>query len=301
VTQAQGSAYLELGDTKVVAAVHGYIPFCIGSPRIRSCPWPPRPRDATRTREYSAQGLLECEFKFAPFASKTRRGHQQVSTIYSMQDSRLFTDLLSHLQDDQEKELGCIIGQTLAHAVRLEKYPKSRLDLFVTVLEDAGDGAFFCSAPFCAYSIGVDVLRASSRGKTSAGRQHYLQLHRASSRGVRDARPCCLVFRCELGSAFFFIVWKTTAQLTPALSQGFEGGRMLVDPAHNEQPAAVMSLAYLPSCDEIAGFVQTGVFPGQAHAQALEAGIDRCSQMHPVVLSCLHDHAVKILQGKNST
>eukprot|EP00051_Salpingoeca_urceolata_P011742 m.145922 g.145922 ORF g.145922 m.145922 type:complete len:259 (+) comp17235_c0_seq2:229-1005(+) len=112
VTQARGSAYIEMGQTKVTAACYG-------------------PRDHLRTREYSAQGKLDCVFKFAPFACRTRRAHQQ---------------------DAEEKELSAVLEQALAPSLMLHKYPKSVISVFVTVVED--DGSALAAAITCA-SVGL--------------------------------------------------------------------------------------------------------------------------------------------------
>jgi len=108
VSQAGGSAYIEVGNTKIVAACYG-------------------PRDLLRTREYSASGKLSCEFKYAPFACKNRR---------------------SYIQDDEERELSVAITQALSHAVRLDQYPKSLIDIYITVLEN--DGSDLAAAITCA-------------------------------------------------------------------------------------------------------------------------------------------------------
>lgn len=77
------------------------------------------PHDTTRGREYNARGVLECELKFAPFSGAARRAYQQ---------------------DDEEKELSGMVAETLSHALRLELYPKARIELFINVLEDDGSG-----------------------------------------------------------------------------------------------------------------------------------------------------------------
>ncbi len=77
------------------------------------------PHDATRSRDYSAKGVIECDFKFAPFSGPVRRGYTQ---------------------DAEEKENSLLLCETFSHAVRLELYPKSRIELFVTVLENDGAG-----------------------------------------------------------------------------------------------------------------------------------------------------------------
>ena len=56
-TQANGSAVVELGGTKVLASVHG-------------------PRGAANL-DFSESAVLSCEVKFATFASPTRRDHMQ--------------------------------------------------------------------------------------------------------------------------------------------------------------------------------------------------------------------------------
>eukprot|EP00037_Helgoeca_nana_P029990 m.366161 g.366161 ORF g.366161 m.366161 type:complete len:279 (-) comp28092_c0_seq12:2147-2983(-) len=109
VGRARGSAYVECGNTKVTVAVYG-------------------PRDLLRTREYLSIGKLDCEFKYAPFSAVERR---------------------AHVQDDEEKEAAAMVVEALATSVRLEKYPKSLIDLHVTVLEDDGSvlaAAITCSA-----------------------------------------------------------------------------------------------------------------------------------------------------------
>eukprot|EP00041_Stephanoeca_diplocostata_P000460 m.14865 g.14865 ORF g.14865 m.14865 type:complete len:270 (-) comp10548_c0_seq1:199-1008(-) len=121
VGRAKGSAYLERGNTKVIVS-------CFG------------PRDLLRTREYFAEGKLDCEFKFAPFASRRQRR--------------------GHMQDEEEKELSSVLSQTLSAAVRLDQYPKSLIDLSILVLED--DGSAFAAAVTCAAialaDAGIEML-----------------------------------------------------------------------------------------------------------------------------------------------
>ena len=76
---AQGSCYLELGATKVTAAVYG-------------------PREVARRSEFSTTGQLSCELKFAPFACRRRRGY---------------------IPDDQERELSQTLRTAVEPAVCL--------------------------------------------------------------------------------------------------------------------------------------------------------------------------------------
>ena len=45
------------------------------------------------------------------------------------------------LQDSQEREFSLLLDQSLSPAVRLELYPKSTVDIYITVLETDGTAA----------------------------------------------------------------------------------------------------------------------------------------------------------------
>ncbi|XP_078585392.1 exosome complex component MTR3-like [Branchiostoma floridae x Branchiostoma japonicum] len=108
VSQATGSAYIEMGQTKVIAAVYG-------------------PREIARREEFTMKGRLCCELKFATFACRRRR---------------------QHIQDNQEKDGALIVLQALEPAVCLDRFPKSQVDVYITVLQD--DGSALAAAITCA-------------------------------------------------------------------------------------------------------------------------------------------------------
>jgi len=98
ISHAKGSSYIEVGDTKVEVAVYG-------------------PREIPKRSDFSMKGILSCEMKYAPFACATRRGHQR---------------------DAEEIEMSLLLKECLESTVRMNLYHKSRIDVFVTVLEDGG-------------------------------------------------------------------------------------------------------------------------------------------------------------------
>ena len=98
ITSAKGSAYIEQGRTKVMVGVYG-------------------PREVQRRSDFRMEGVLTAELKYAPFACDTRRGQQA---------------------DREEQELGVVIAEALSSTVCLHKYPKSAIEVFVTVIEDDG-------------------------------------------------------------------------------------------------------------------------------------------------------------------
>jgi exosome complex component MTR3 len=114
VPSASGSAYLELhpstdaarttlvaqsGTLKLTCTVHG-------------------PRPLPRTAAFSPNLLLSTHVKFAPFASRQRRGY---------------------LRDTAERDLGLHLETALRGVVIGERWPKSAAEVVITVLESEED------------------------------------------------------------------------------------------------------------------------------------------------------------------
>jgi len=100
ITKAKGSAYIEQGQTKAICAVYG-------------------PREIPRRSDFSMRGILNCTLEHTPYAKERRKapGSQK---------------------DDLEAEMSNAIGQALEATVCMHLYPKSQIDVYVTILEDDG-------------------------------------------------------------------------------------------------------------------------------------------------------------------
>ena len=97
--QAAGSAYIELGSTKVVCAVYG--------------------PHQTEGREYLQRGQLETSLRFTSFARRERcKSHAMGSA--------------------EERELSMALGAALEASVQLDQYPKSTIAVNALVLQDDG-------------------------------------------------------------------------------------------------------------------------------------------------------------------
>ena len=99
ISKAAGSAYLELGNTKVLCSVfaahqHG-------------------------ADEWMQHGKLECSLRFTSFTQSARR-QSSAST------------------SSQERELSEAMAAALSASVQLDRYPKSTLPVHVLVIEDDG-------------------------------------------------------------------------------------------------------------------------------------------------------------------
>lgn len=108
VSQAKGSAYIEVDKTKVIVSVFD-------------------PREIPNKTEYSLNGELYCEFKYAPFSCPKRRMHQQ---------------------DAEEKQNSIVMKQALEPAVCRHEFPNFQVDVYALVLEN--DGSALSAAITCA-------------------------------------------------------------------------------------------------------------------------------------------------------
>ncbi|EDO46254.1 predicted protein [Nematostella vectensis] len=151
VSQAKGSAYIEMKNTKVICAIYG-------------------PREAPRRQEFSMKGRLTCEFKFAPFSCIYRR---------------------KHIQDAEEKENSYLVVQALEPAVCLEKFPKAQVDIYITVLENDGSAlsaGIICASVALAMA-GIEMLDLVSACTMVQSDNHILmdpcekEIHSSSASG----------------------------------------------------------------------------------------------------------------------
>lgn len=138
--QADGSAYVEQGNTKVLATVYG----------------PHQPRGAGRSSSKSTKGIVNCQYSMAVFSftsgerKRKPRGDRK----------------------SQEKSLD--LRRAVEAIIHLELYPRSQIDVFVEVLQV--DGSDYCASvnaatlalidagiPIKNYAIGctVTLLNAS--------------------------------------------------------------------------------------------------------------------------------------------
>ncbi|XP_038052110.1 exosome complex component MTR3-like [Patiria miniata] len=208
VSQARGSAYIEACNTKVICAVYG-------------------PHEVQRREGFSMQGSLRCEFKYATFSCPGRRQHQT---------------------DSEEKQMGLVIAQALQPAICLHKFPKSQLDIFVTVLQN--DGSAFAAALTCA-SVAV----------ADAGIEMY-----------------DVVIGCSLRQA-----GETTSVLDPTITEDFYSRSVDGDASNHGSVTA----AYLPSLNQLSAIQQTGEIEPEVAAKCLQKCIEGSVRIFPVVSQCL--------------
>ncbi|KAM9979527.1 hypothetical protein ACTFIY_008770 [Dictyostelium cf. discoideum] len=99
VSQGSGSSYVEMENTKVLCTIHG-------------------PR-ATQKTELFETAKLNCELKYTTFSSTTEK--------------------IDYVENSKEKDLSLLISQSIIGSIRLEKYPKTAIDIYILVLNDDGN------------------------------------------------------------------------------------------------------------------------------------------------------------------
>ncbi|XP_003402091.1 exosome complex component MTR3 [Bombus terrestris] len=136
VSQAKGSAYIELGNTKVVCSVFD-------------------PREVSNKNSYYAQGEIYCEFKFAPFSCQKRKVHQQ---------------------NAEEKQYSLILQRALEPAVCLHEFPNFQVDVYVMVLDNAGSSlaAAIMAASTALANAGVPMFGLVTASTIGIYDNHYL-------------------------------------------------------------------------------------------------------------------------------
>nr|CAG4641960.1 EOG090X0BHT [Eurycercus lamellatus] len=105
--QADGSAYLEQGNTKVLAAVYG-----------------PHEIRGAKSKALHDQVLVNCQYSTATFSMGERKRRPR--------GDRKSTEMSTHLQE------------TFAAAIRKELYPRSQIDIFIEVLQADGGNYTAC-------------------------------------------------------------------------------------------------------------------------------------------------------------
>ncbi|XP_052872838.1 exosome complex component MTR3-like [Anopheles cruzii] len=98
VSTAKGSAYIELGNTKVIVSVFD-------------------PREIPKQSKFCGVGELYCDFRFSPFASLQRKAPQP---------------------DSRERSMATALASALNPAVCRHLFPNLQIDVFANVLEDDG-------------------------------------------------------------------------------------------------------------------------------------------------------------------
>lgn len=116
VPSASGSAYYEVPPSEPIASNPSLVP---SSSNLKITCTVHGPRPLPRNAAFSPNLLLSTHVKFAPFATRERRGY---------------------VRDSSERDLGVHLETALRGVVIGERWPKSGCEVVITVLEGEEDG-----------------------------------------------------------------------------------------------------------------------------------------------------------------
>ena len=236
LSKSDGSAILELGHTKVLCSVHG--PRSAGSSSLSG-----------GRVGFNAGGTISCEVRLAP--SFGLNPQTAVRTAVSSLDGRAGVGQLRfRASTQQEIELSSGLADAIAPTIRLDRLPKSVIDVFVLVLQSDG-------------SVLPSAITAASLALADAG----IELFDLVS-------SCCvaIVDSEETGAS------NDKSELT-----------LFADPTEGESLKArgEVTLALLPNWREVTFWEQTGRIPPAASTEAVELARDGCATIYKFMRECL--------------
>lgn len=223
IPSASGSSYLEIEPTKQATNTPQSLIAPATSLKIACAVHGPRP--LPRSANYSPNLLLTTHVKYAPFAHRRRKGH---------------------IRDASERDLGVHLETAIRGAIIAERWPKSALDVTITVLE-AEDDRWWGDAP--------------GSSDASWGMMNVLAgCITAAAAAIADARIDCLDL--VAGGVAALVAEDETASSSNNDNNQKAGGpvlhprpppRLLLDPDPSEHRNIVAAcvVGYLPGRDEI--------------------------------------------------
>ncbi|EFC50201.1 3'-5' exoribonuclease/RNA-binding protein-like protein [Naegleria gruberi] len=146
IKQARGSAYMEYQNgTKVICSVYG-------------------PRQISARNEFSDIGAIQCEYRVANFAYQSSNNQSTFLNNSSNNNRRHHVENSIHLRE------------ALEVSIRLDKYPKSVIDVYCFILQD--DGSALSAAISCASlalaNAGIEMYDMVSACTTSELEGHII-------------------------------------------------------------------------------------------------------------------------------
>ncbi|KAG2416732.1 hypothetical protein HFD88_007948 [Aspergillus terreus] len=209
IPSASGSAYLEFEPSPSLAAARSNPKSLIPpSSALKLACTVHGPKPLPRSATFSPNLVLTTHVKYAPFAARQRKGH---------------------IRDASERDLGVHLETALRGVIVAERWPKSGLDITITILE-AEDDRWWADAPD-SHDAAWGMMNVLAGCITAA------------SAAIADARIDCLD-----------LVAGGVAAVVSDAPEGPDATPKLVldtDPAEHWSILSACVVAYMPSRDEI--------------------------------------------------
>ncbi|KAJ6102268.1 hypothetical protein N7486_004695 [Penicillium sp. IBT 16267x] len=265
IPSASGSSYLEFQPSASLAAARSDPKSLIPpSSALKLACTVHGPKPLPRSAPFSPNLVLTTHVKYAPFAARKRKGH---------------------IRDASERDLGVHLETALRGAIIAERWPKSGLDLTITILE-AEDDRWWADAP--------------DSHDASWGMMNVLAgCITAASAAIADAHIDCLDLVAGGVAALVSDDSGDSSVTSPRLM-------LDTDPAEHRSIVSACVVAYMPARDEITELWLKGDSSKAAlengdertaHEALIDGAVDAARGAHSVLADALRESVLQTIQS----
>ncbi|KAL3445556.1 3' exoribonuclease family, domain 1-domain-containing protein [Aspergillus insuetus] len=259
IPSASGSSYLEFEPSASLSAARASPQSVIPpSSSLKLACTVHGPKPLARSATFSPNLVLTTHVKYAPFAARQRKGH---------------------IRDASERDLGVHLETALRGAIVAERWPKSGLDITITVLE-AEDDRWWADAPG-SHDAAWGMMNVLAGCITAA------------SAAIADARIDCLDL---VAGGVAAVVADETAE------GGVSAPRLMLDtdPADHRSILSACVVAYMPARDEITELWLKGDISKASvgtddknltHEALIDGAVDAARGAHSVLAEAVRESA----------
>ncbi|KAL4923959.1 3' exoribonuclease family protein [Aspergillus undulatus] len=266
IPTASGSSYLEFEPSASLSAARSspkYLTPATSSLKLACTVHGPKP--LPRSATFSPNLVLTTHVKYAPFAARKRKGH---------------------IRDASERDLGVHLETALRGVIVAERWPKSALDITITILE-AEDDRWWGDAPD-SHDAAWGMMNVLAGCVTAA------------SAAIADARIDCLDL--VAGGVAAVVVDQIESEGTDGAASSPK--LMLdTDPAEHRSILSACVVAYMPARDEITELWLKGDNSKAAvgiadqsltHEALIDGAVDAARGAHSVLAEAVRESAMRL-------
>ncbi|PLN77040.1 exoribonuclease family protein [Aspergillus taichungensis] len=261
IPSASGSAYLEFEPSASLSAARSSPQSLIPpSSALKLACTVHGPKPLPRSATFSPNLVLTTHVKYAPFAARTRKGH---------------------IRDSSERDLGVHLETALRGVIVAERWPKSGLDITITILEAEddrwwGDTPDSHDAPWGMMNVLAGCITAASAA-------------------IADARIDCIDL----------VTGGVAALVSDQSAEGEASSPRLMldtDPAEHKAILSACVVAYMPSRDEITELWLKGDSSNvslekgdsrSGHDALIDGAVDAARGAHTVLAEAVRESAAR--------
>lgn len=263
IPTASGSSYVEFEPSASLAAARSSPQYLIPpSSSLKLACTVHGPKPLPRSATFSPNIVLTTHVKYAPFAARKRKGH---------------------IRDTSERDLGVHLETALRGVIVAERWPKSGLDITITVLEAEDDRWWGDAADSHDASWGMMNVLAGCITAASAA--------------IADARIDCLDL----------VAGGVAALVSDESTKDEEGPKLMLDtdPAEHRSIQSACVVAYMPGRDEITELwlkgdsskVSLGDGDQRAgHEALIDGAVDAARGAHTVLAEAVRESAERFIR-----